>query len=157
LKIALDEHIAEAIVEALNALSGEDKMLRSEIVSARKYSGSIRAASDVPWIEKFKKDGGQVIVSGDARMRGKLLEQKALSDAGFIVFFPARQWNRLKGHPKTSLLIRWWPFILEKARASAPGKFYEISVAWNATTFREVTPPSRKKPGRKKANDEKAK
>jgi hypothetical protein len=155
LKIALDEHIGDAIVEALTALSGADKMLRAELVSARKYSESIKATSDVPWIERFKQDGGSVIVSGDARMRGKLHEQKALSDAGFIVFFPARPWNNLKVYSKTAMLIRWWPFILEKARSSGLGRFYEVPISWSGTSFKEVTPPKRKKPGRKKVADEK--
>lgn len=154
MKIALDEHIGAAIVEALLALSGEDKMLRAELVSARKYSGSIKATSDVPWVERFKRDGGNVIVSGDARMRSKLHEQKALSDAGFIVFFPARAWNNLKVYNKTAMLIRWWPFILEKARSSAKGRFYEIPISWSAAAFREVTPPIRKKPGRKRSSNE---
>lgn len=151
MKIALDEHIGEAIVEALLALSGEYKMLRADLVSARKYSGSIKATSDVPWVEQFKKDGGNVIVSGDARMRSKLHEQKALGDAGFIVFFPARRWNNLKVFDKTAMLIHWWPFILKQAGSSAPGRFYEVPISWSGAMFREVTPPLRKKPGRKKS------
>lgn len=154
MKIALDEHIGEAIVEALMALSGEDRMLRVELISARKYSGSIKALSDVPWVEKFATSGGKVIVSGDFRMRSKLHEQKALTDAKMIVFFPARRWNNLRVHAKTAMLIRWWPILLEKAHNSQAGKFYEIPISWNGTTFREVTPPKRKKPGRKKVADE---
>jgi len=156
LKIALDEHIGEAIVEALIALSGESKMLRSELVSARKYSGSVKAISDVPWIQKFRDDGGKVIVSGDARMRGKLHEQKALSEAGLVVFFPARPWNNLKVHTKTAMLIRWWPLILQSARSSPQGTFYEIPMSWTGTELKEITPPKRRKPGRKKSNNEDA-
>jgi hypothetical protein len=137
------------------ALSGEDRMLRADLVSARKYSGGIKAISDVPWIEKFRLDGGTVIVSGDARMRGKLHEQQALSDAGFVVFFPARRWNNFKVYSKTALLIQWWPLILACARTSEPGKFFEIPMAWTGEVLKEVTPPKRKKPGRKKAGDEK--
>jgi hypothetical protein len=154
LKIALDEHIGEAIVEALTALSGEDKVLRCELVSARKYTASIKAATDIPWVEKFKADGGKIIISGDMRMRGKLHEQKALRDAGFTVFFPARPWNNLKVYAKTAMLIRWWPIILEKARSGQHDRFYEIPMSWNGTEFKEVTPPARKKPGRKKASHE---
>jgi len=150
LKIALDEHIGEAIVGALMALSGEDKMLRAELISARKYSGGIKALSDVSWIEKFSANGGNIIISGDARMRGKLHEQKALTDAKLIVFFPARRWNNLKVHAKTAMLIKWWPFILETAQNSQAGKFYEIPISWNGAALKEVTPPKRRKPGRKK-------
>ena len=143
------------------ALSGENKMLRVELVSAKRYisrnadGSAVKAKSDVPWLQRFSDDGGEVIISGDARMRGKLLEQKALSDAGFIVFFPARQWNQLPVHAKAAMLIRCWPLILEYTQRSAKGKFYELPMSWNPTQMREVTPPKRKKPGRKRLPDEK--
>jgi len=154
LKIALDEHIGQNLVEALKALSGEAGMLRVELVSARNYSGNVKAASDIPWLEKFAKDGGTVVVSGDMRMRGKLHEQRALRDAGFVVFFPARQWNNFNVHNRAAFLIRWWPFILKQAKSSTAGRFYEIPISWTSTEMKEVTPPARQKPGRKKAENE---
>jgi hypothetical protein len=125
-------------------------MLRVEVVSARQYSVP-KVASDVPWLERFKADGGNVVVSGDARMRGKLHEQRALLDAGFTVFFTARRWNQITVFEKTAMLIRWWPYILEKAASDKIGRFYEIPMKWNAAKMKEVTPPSRRKPGRRKA------
>lgn len=151
MKIALDEHISKALVEALTALSGETGMLQVELVSARNYAVP-KASSDVPWIEKFKADGGTVVVSGDAKMRGKLHEQKALSDAGFIVFFPARRWNQFNGLAKTAFLILWWQEILQTAETSKPGQFFEIPLTNRICPMREVTPPKRRKPGRKKTS-----
>lgn len=151
MKIALDEHISKALVEALTALSGETGMLQVELVSARNYAVP-KASSDVPWIEKFKADGGTVVVSGDAKMRGKLHEQKALSDAGFIVFFPARRWNQFNGLAKTAFLILWWQAILQTAETSKSGQFFEIPLTNRICAMREVTPPKRRKPGRKKAS-----
>lgn len=151
MKIALDEHISKALVEALTALSGETGMLQVELVSARNYAVP-KASSDVPWIEKFKADGGTVVVSGDAKMRGKLHEQKALSDAGFIVFFPARRWNQFNGLAKTAFLILWWQAILQTAETSKPGQFFEIPLTNRICPMREVTPPKRQKPGRKKTS-----
>lgn len=158
MKVAFDEHVPKDVARALEALSGENRLLRVTLHSARSYAVP-RAPSDVPWLEEFAKAGGKVVVSGDAKMRGKLHEQRALSTAGFVVFFLARPWNQMKCHEKCAMLIRWWPLILEKIEAAQPGQFFEIPHSWNSTTMREVTPPShlRKKPGRKKeANDDQA-
>lgn len=150
MRIAFDENVAPKLAAAIEALSGEAGMLRVEIVSARKYAPA-RAASDVPWLEQFAKDGGKVVISGDARMRGKLHEQKALVDAGFIVIFFARPWNQMNAYSKTAMLIKWWPFILATIESAAPCQCFEIPCSWRGNKLKEVTPPGgrRKKPGAK--------
>ena len=109
-------------------------MLRAEIVSARQYA-TPKAKSDVPWLEKFAKDGGKVVISGDVKMRGKLHEQKALLDAGFIVFFFARKWNQFDSFIKTAMLLKWWRVILSKIESATPGKFFEIPFSWHGIEF----------------------
>ena len=104
MRIAFDENVPPKLADAIEALGGEAGMLRVEIVSARKYAPPTKAPSDVPWLEQFAKDGGKVVISGDARMRGKLHEQKALADAGFIVIFFARAWNQMNAYSKTAML-----------------------------------------------------
>ena len=141
MKIAFDEHFPKDVAKALKALSGEDKLLQVTIYSARSYAVP-KAASDVPWLEKFARAGGKVVVSGDAKMRGKLHEQRALMDAGFIVFFLARQWNQMRSHEKCAMLIRWWPFIIKKMHGAQPGQFFEIPQSWSGSEFREVSPPA---------------
>lgn len=141
MKIAFDEHIPKDVAKALTVLAGDNGILRATIYSARRYAVP-RAQSDVPWLEKFARSGGQVVISGDARMRGKLHEQRALSTAGFIVFFLARQWNQMKSHDKCAMLIRWWPIILEKMSGAKPGQFFEIPHSWTSIEMREVTPPA---------------
>lgn len=127
-------------------------MLRAEIVSARQYA-TPKDKDDVPWLEQFAKTGGRVVISGDVRMRGKLHEQKALLDAGFIVFFFARRWNHFDSFIKTAMLLKWWRVILSTIESAAPGNFFEISFSWRQGELIEVTPPTtasrRRKPGRK--------
>lgn len=141
MKVAFDEHIPKDVAKALKVLAGDNGILRAAIYSARRYAVP-RAQSDVPWLEKFARSGGQVVISGDARMRGKLHEQRALSAAGFIVFFLARQWNQMKSHDKCAMLIRWWPIILVKMSEAKPGQFFEIPHSWSDVEMREVTPPA---------------
>lgn len=142
LKVALDEHVPNDVARALRALSGSDRLLRVSIVSARQYAVP-SAASDVPWLRRFAARGGNVVVSGDYRMRSRLHEQQALCEAGFIVFFMARAWNQMRCHEKCAMLIRWWPHILEKAQASRPGQFFELRHVWTGSDMRDVTPPYR--------------
>lgn len=146
MRVAFDEHVAPKLADAIKALAGEDGMLRFEFVSARHYAPP-KAADDVPWLERFALDGGKVVVSGDVRMRGKLHEQQALRDAGFIVIFFSRRWNDLNAYSKAAMLIRWWPFVLAKIQSSFPGQFFEIPCSWRGSQLKEVTPPKRKKPG----------
>ena len=150
MKIAFDEHLPPSIAAALKAFEGDDSLLRCDIVSARDYALP-KAKSDVPWLEKFASDGGHVVVSGDVKMRGKLHEQRALSKAGFIVIFLSRRWGQANGYDKLSMLIRWWPRILERIRHARPGQFFEVPYGWQGSELIEVTPPEvpRKKPGRK--------
>jgi len=150
LRIAFDEHVAPKLADAIKALSGEEGILRVEIVSARQYAIP-KAKSDVPWLEQFSRDGGKVVISGDARMRGKLHEQKALVEAGFIVIFFSRRWNNLNAYSKSAMLIKWWPVILAAIESAAPGQCFEIPCSWRGNKLKEVTPPGskRKKPGPK--------
>lgn len=140
MKIAFDENIPQKLAAAFKALDGEEGMLRVEIVSARDYPVP-KGVGDVPWLQMFAADGGKIVISGDAKMRSKLHEQRALLDAGFIVFFLARRWNRENYYDKSSMLMKWWPEILKKARVAKPGQFFEIPHGWNIKEMREVTPP----------------
>lgn len=151
MRIAFDEHVAPRLADAIKALSGEQGMLRVEIVLAKHYLGEPlkKQETDVPWLEAFARDGGKVVVSGDVRMRSKPHEQKALKDCGFIVIFFARAWNNLDGFNKAAMLIKWWPVILRVIESSAPGQMFEIPCSWHGAHLKEVTPHRRKKPGAK--------
>jgi hypothetical protein len=143
LKIAFDEHIPQKLANAFKALDGEEGMLRVEIVSARDYPIP-KGAGDVPWIQQFAEDNGKIIISGDAKMRGKLHEQQALSQAGLVVFFLARRWNNANYYDKSSMLMRWWPQILKKAATAKTGSFFEIPFDFDTNRpMRDVTPPAK--------------
>jgi len=148
LKIAFDEHVPRDVAQSLKAFGGDRKLLRVDICSARDYSVP-KAKSDVPWLERFAMDGGRAIVSGDAKMRGKLHERKALTDAGFIVFFLARAWNEMGGHAKCAMLILWWPFILAKLATARKGQFFEIPCSFTPGEMKEVSPPPLEQPSKR--------
>lgn len=80
-------------------------------------------------------------------MRGKLHEQRALVDAGFIVIFFHRKWNQMNAYGKTAMLVKWWPFVLAALESAAPGQCFEIPFSWRGNQLKEVKLPKRKKPG----------
>lgn len=158
MKIAFDEHVPIQLAKAFKELDGENQILRVDIVSAIEFSVP-NAQSDVPWLQKFSASGGRAVISGDAKMRGKLHEQLALTKAGFIVFFWERKWNQQNGYNKSAMMMRWWPYILEKLKTARKGQFFEIPYSWTATEMREVTPPPgmHKRVARENAKNQKPK
>jgi hypothetical protein len=154
LKVAFDENLPKAKV-ALFQMVAKDEGLDLVIVSARKYRPRSERG-DQNWIRRFAKSGGQVIISGDGRMRAHLHEQAALSQARLITFFFEGRWSQDTFFVKTAMLLKWWPKIMEVAANSKPGDFWEIPYSWNWKDMRNVRPKtetptatSGKKSGRK--------
>ena len=150
MKIAFDEHVPKQVAEALSVLAGGKDKLGLSIHSARDYA-TPDADSDVPWLQRFAHDGGTVIVSGDVKMRGKLHEQRALSEAGFVVFFMSPAWNRMNMFSKSAMMIQWWPAIVEKLKTARPGQFFQLPHQWTGNEMKEVTPPRRPRSKSKKS------
>ncbi|MES1940238.1 hypothetical protein T5B8_08343 [Salinisphaera sp. T5B8] len=130
------------MVRLFKALTSEDSLLPSfEFVSAAEYTDGSKQESDVPWIESFSADGGQVVISGDVAMHARPHERKAYRDAGLIVFFFASKWGNMKLFPRSAMLLRWWPRIEEQIAKSSPKQCWQIPVTWNGEEMREVTGP----------------
>lgn len=137
MKVALDENIPLGIVRAFQALTKEGTLRGVEIVSAREYAED-HEKDDVPWIKRFAVDGGQVIISGDKRMRARVHERDALTSAGMIVFFFTSSWSSKNDFTKSAMLLNWWPKIAEYIANGKPGDFWEIPFQWNLKGLRDV-------------------
>lgn len=96
MKIAFDEHVPPVMWRVLDGFAKDKTFTKLTgnvtFCSARDYAPRPGAAgfvakSDVPWIHSFAKDGGRVIISGDAKMRSKSHERAALVEAGLVVVF----------------------------------------------------------------------
>lgn len=113
-----------------------------KVVGAKDYADP-PAESDTPWLKKFVKDGGSVVITGDKRMRSKPHERKALLDLGLIGFFVPSTWNRMKFMNQAAYLLRWWPTIVECAKDSPPSTCWQLPHIWNpsADKIKDVTGP----------------
>ena len=142
MKIAFDEHIPPVIVKIFKGLAKDGDILKAEIVSARDYVDGKKQSSDVPWIKRFHEDGGNIIISGDVRMRSHLHERKALLNAGITVFFFTTTWSLKNGFVKTAMLLLWWPKLQEYMANTKEPKFWEIPFTWSWKDLKDVTGPT---------------
>jgi hypothetical protein len=140
-KIAFDEHIAIKVVEGFKSFATIGALAAAEFVSARDYvEDDDEPNTDVPWLRRFRDNGGTVVISGDKKMRGRPHERSALIECGFIVFFCHPSWNKFQLHEKVARLINLWPQIEEKIVNGQAGDFWELPHAWSGE-FRDVKGP----------------
>lgn len=164
MKIAFDENIPLEMVRIFREESDTTLALGHLVVSARDYRLS-HEHDDVSWPARFAAEGGQVVMSGDTRMRSLAHERAALADNGLIAYFFASEWNNAKFHTKAAMLLVWWPALAEHMSKAPPSSCWEIPFTWgaNSGSLRDVSARStelvqtkpRKKPRRKgkKARD----
>ena len=115
MKIAFDENVLLGMVRVFRTLATERKMLWSVaptknpsdrgtwvIVSAKDYAPDptdqdYASGSDAPRIDRFAKDGGEVIISGDTQIMERPHEVVAMRRAGLTLVFFENNTNPRKG------------------------------------------------------------
>ncbi|WP_417518720.1 hypothetical protein [Minwuia sp.] len=137
MKVAFDEHIPPQMYRLFQSLSGSPRV-DHQIVAAKDYrpDGEI---GDAGWVSRFASDGGQVVISGDVRMRGRPHELKALQDCGLITVFFHRRWSQQNFFVKSAMLIKWWPQTDEHIRSIGPASCWEIPFSWTGFELKDVT------------------
>jgi hypothetical protein len=147
-KIAFDENVPIQMVRVFKALGQEKRFSRSgiEFVSATDYTPrpsdpDYEKNNDVPWLNRFAKGGGTVVVSGNVRMLEQPHELAALGQ--FTVFMFERRWNQWDFHRKTSLLLFNWPLVLAKLKKAEVGEVWCIPNHFKQDgELRDVSPGS---------------
>ena len=141
MKVALDEHIPIALVKVFQAFASERRFKKLtgsfEIYSAKDFTPSpgdadYVAGSNSPWINRFYKAGGRVIISGNTDMRNIPHERLALTECGMLVIFFETKWNQWGFFDKSGHFLHWWPKIAAKARLGKKGTFWAVPSNWNA-------------------------
>lgn len=144
MKIAFDEHVPAALVRTFQTLA-EDKAFRRlfnnvKVVSSKDYNPSPRdldyvkgRGSDAPWIRRFRKDGGKIILSGNTKMPSVPQELLAIQDCRISVFFFPNQWNSWRFSRKSALIFAWLERILAQAKKAKRGAMYRIPNDWSET------------------------
>lgn len=142
MKIAFDENIPLAMVRVFQTFANERQLQKLvggvfEIKSAKDYTpipgdADYQPKNDVPWLRRFAKDGGKVVISDNRNMKNVPHERLALVELGFIVLFFEPQWSGWKFFRKCALLLHWWPVIATKIKSkkTKPGTFWHIPSNW---------------------------
>jgi hypothetical protein len=121
------------------------------IESAKKYTpipmdNDYAPKNDVPWIRRFYKAGGRVVISGNTEMRANPHERLALIECGMLVIFFPEKWNNWGFFDKCAHLMHWWPVIAAKARRGKKGTFWYVPLNWTAKDKGKLRPVSSKDP-----------
>lgn len=139
MKIAFDENIPIAMVRVFQTFAKERRFKHlsggHSIESAQDYAPKpgdtdYEPKNDVPWIKRFAEAGGQVIISGNTKMRRTPHERLALVEAGMVVVFFENQWSQWKFFRKCALLLNWWPTIIKQLKTAKPKTFLCVPSAW---------------------------
>ena len=106
-----------------------------EIVSARTYApdksdGDFVPNNDVPWLERFARNGGKAIISGDSRMLDVPHEILAIQRLGLIAIYFERRWNNWNFFRKSALLLWHWKIIIEAIKNAKPGDVYRVPATY---------------------------
>lgn len=139
MKIAFDENIPIGMVRVFQTLARERQLRRAmgnfTIVSAAEYTPRPKdqdyvKGDDVPWLTRFARDGGKVVISGDRDMLDTPHERLALQQNGFVVIFFERRWSGWDFFRKSSLLLHYWRKVAKRVTTAKPGALLRIPANW---------------------------
>lgn len=86
--------------------------------------------NDAPWVRRFSAAGGNVVISGNTKMKSVPHERLALVEEGVVVIFFESRWNNWPFFSKCSLLLHWWPVVIKQLKTAKPGSFWHIPATW---------------------------
>lgn len=139
MKIRLDESVSQKVAQAIIAIAANREGY--EVSWVRQVHGP--KTKDPNWIRAFANEDGTAIVSGDPNILQNWPDLVAYTESGLISFFPPPAFAKLKGFGRASLIIRWWPAIVEKIKLSQRGDRWRIPMTWtpDVTKFEALKDP----------------
>ena len=130
MKIAFDENIPKAMVDTFRELANKDHLTGESIHWARDYTLPGEKDDDRPWMRRFAADGGDVIITGDKRIRSRLHEQQVYMECGFVLYMFRSTWSDWDFKSKSGFLLRWWDTIHDHASSAPRPSCWEIPTTW---------------------------
>jgi hypothetical protein len=127
LKVRLDENLSFRVAGAIRAILSNRTGLIVDWVRDEHPPGT----DDPSWINKFSQDDGTAILSGDANILQHWPNLIAYIESGLISFFPPPNFDKLRAYGQASLILRWWPSIVEKIKISKRGDCWRIPMSWS--------------------------
>lgn len=133
MRIRADEHIAPAIVDAINAVAIGDGF---ELTSVLKegFGGS----TDEHWITAFAADGGHVILSADTDFLRQPPQVQAIERTGLRLIHLPSGWAGASRAIQAGHLLSWWPRIEAQIIDMRPRECYTTPFQASSSALRRV-------------------
>jgi hypothetical protein len=132
----LDNCLSPRYAQGLNALSEKDS--HKVIHLQNKFP---RDAKDPEWIRGLGAESDWIIVSGDTRIIKSQGLRKEWQAARLTAFFLASGWMNVPYWTQVTLLVRWWPKILDQSSLVRRGSGFEVPYRAPGTFKPVITRP----------------
>ena len=110
----------------------------------------VRGLSDEEWFGRLDPNKQWVILTHDLQIKKRPQEQAAWKEQGHIVFFLAKGWSHISFNERVSMLVRWWPTIVNTAEHARSGDGFQIPFRSTPRKLEKLKmKPSRKRPKKK--------
>lgn len=125
MRFFLDNNLPPRVAKAINALlDPEDKAVHLKDLFPPDVA-------DADWIATLSKEGGWVVISGDARITKNAHERRAWQQSRLTAFFLKKGWMNQTLWLQASRLIQWFPDIMAQAAKVAPGAGFVVPYRYN--------------------------
>lgn len=110
-----------------------------------------RGVADEDWFGRLDPNEQWVILTHDLQIKKRPQELAAWREQGHIVFFLAKGWSLTTFNERVSMLVRWWPTIVNTAENAQRGDGFQIPFRSTPRKLEKlkINPP-RKKPKKNK-------
>ena len=151
MKICADENVSPRLVEIINDLSSDSPRL-----SHVSEMGAL-GVEDSIWVRTFAEQGGDAVITADAKMSKRQSELVAIGETGLKLLILPTQYQQGGIRFQTAYMLLSWPLILKLIEEGGRGCFLTLpqialprAPAWEKINvqdarkrFRKATRPSR--------------
>lgn len=106
MRVRADEHVAPAIVEAINTIALSTGFELTSVIKT-----GFKGTSDVHWITAFAADGGEAILTADTDFLKQPPQVQAVERTGVRVIHLPSAWANATLALQASHLLAWWKRI----------------------------------------------
>lgn len=106
MRIRADEHIAPAIIQAVNQIALGDGFQLTSVLKE-----GFKGASDVHWITAFAGDGGEAILTADTDFLKQPPQVQAVERTGIKVIHLPAAWANASLAVQAGHILIWWQRI----------------------------------------------
>lgn len=121
MRIRADEHIAPAIVQAVNQIALSEGFELTSVLRA-----GFQGSTDVHWLTAFAEDGGDAILTADTDFLKQPPQVLAVERTGIRVIHLPSAWANAARAIQAGHLLIWWQRIEATLKGCNPRECYTM-------------------------------